>query len=597
MTGRLRWIVAAGLIGAFGSPSASARAQMPAGEGGASADSVTSSAVAWRMPPMPRPMPMVPVLMRLRPPSQAYLPGAGLDPGGLPEAVFRSVISLRDGDTLSLTARFVRRTIRGRTFVMYGFNGQYPGPLIRVAQGSRIVVDFHNEIDLPTTVHWHGVRIDNRFDGVPGVTQEPVPPGGAFVYEVRFPDAGIYWYHPHVREDIQQDLGLYGNMLVDSPDPDYYGPVNREEVLTLDDLLIDSDGLFPFGRESATHALMGRFGNVFLTNGEPDYELSVRRGEVVRFFLTDVSNTRTFNLSFGDAPLKVVAADVSKFEREERVESIAIAPAQRYVVEARFEHPGVVPITNRVQAIDHFRGIYYPEVDTLGFISVSEQPAAEDFSVQFETLRENADVAADIERYRTEFDRPVDHELTLTVRAGALPTAIVQIMSLDTLYQPPVEWNDAMPLMNYASSARDMRWILRDPATGRENMDIHWKFRQGEVAKIRIHNARRAFHPMQHPMHFHGQRLLALSRDGVPNHNLAWKDTVVIPVGSTVDVLLEASNPGRWVAHCHIAEHLEAGMVMAFTVEPTEGGAADAGSGAGPGSGRSVGERKPGGGP
>jgi FtsP/CotA-like multicopper oxidase with cupredoxin domain len=101
-------------------------------------------------------------------------------------------------------------------------------------------------------------------------------------------------------------------------------------------------------------------------------------------------------------------------------------------------------------------------------------------------------------------------------------------------------------------------------------MDIGWRFTVGDVAKIRIHNRRRSFHPMQHPIHLHGQRFLVLTRDGVANENLAWKDTVVIPVGSTFDILLEASNPGRWMAHCHIAEHLDAGMMMVFTVDPAQ---------------------------
>ena len=98
------------------------------------------------------------------------------------------------------------------------------------------------------------------------VSEPRVPPGGTFVYRVRFPDAGIYWYHPHVREDVQQELGLYGNMLVRSPRADYLSPVHREEVLMLDDLLVGDDGLVPLGKDAATHALMGRFGNVLLIN-------------------------------------------------------------------------------------------------------------------------------------------------------------------------------------------------------------------------------------------------------------------------------------------------------------------------------------------
>ena len=190
-------------------------------------------------------MPMLPPLMRLRPSVTPFLPDPGVDPITLPEAVPSRIVKLSDGDTLALEASFVRRRIGGRSYVMYAFNGQYPGPLIRVPQGATIVIDFTNRIDLPTAVHWHGVRVENRYDGVPGVTQDPVPPGGRFVYHVRFRDAGIYWYHPHHREDIQQDLGLYGNMFVEPPDREYFGPANREEFLLLDDLLVDERGIFP----------------------------------------------------------------------------------------------------------------------------------------------------------------------------------------------------------------------------------------------------------------------------------------------------------------------------------------------------------------
>ena len=158
---------------------------------------------------------------------------------------------------------------------------------------------------------------------MPGLTQDAVPPGGHFTYHLRFPDAGVFWYHPHVREDSQQDLGLYGNILVRSPRLDYFGPVHREEVLMLDDLLInDVDGLGPYGADAPTHALMGRFGNLLLVNGETTYSLHVKRAEVVRMMLTNVSNTRTFNLSFGSGTrIKLVSSDVGTYEREAWVES------------------------------------------------------------------------------------------------------------------------------------------------------------------------------------------------------------------------------------------------------------------------------------
>ena len=516
--------------------------------------------------PMPKGMPMIPGLVGLRPPVTSLLPGAHVDPRTLPLAKPAEVKRLANGDTLDLSAALVRRVINGHSFVMYGFNGEVPGPLIRVPQNATIHVRFHNRIDLPSTIHWHGVRLDNRFDGVPGLTQDSVPSGGDFVYTVHFPDAGIYWYHPHVREDIEQAMGLFGNVRVDSPDRDYYSPVNREQTLALDDLLINADTLIPFGKDAPDYALMGRVGNVLTVNGETRYALSVNRGDVVRFFLTNVSSSRTYNVSFGGAPIKVVASDVSRFEREERVSSVVIAPAERYVVEVMFDKPGRMALVNAVQAINHYAGEFAPEVDTLGLISVGTKAASPSYRAQFTTLRANAAVARDIDTYRRYFDKPPDKTLVLTVAVNSLPLATVQFMNVDTAYYAPVEWVDGMPDMNWLSTSKQVRWIIRDEATGKENMDIDWRVARGSVVKLRIVNDPKSFHPMQHPIHLHGQRMLVVARDGVPTKNLAWKDTAIIPVGSTVDLLIDASNPGDWMLHCHIAEHLGSGMMAVMHV-------------------------------
>src|SRR2546426_52840 len=355
----------------------------------------------WPTVPMPPGLTMLPAEMALRPGVTPYLP-AGTPPFARP----RELMRLADGDTLRLEASLVRRSLNGQTYTMYGFNGQYPGPLIEVARGSEIIVAFTNRLPESTTVHWHGIRLDNRFDGVSDLTQPAVPPGGAFTYRVRFPDSGIYWYHPHVREDVQQELGLYGNVLVRSPDGAEYGPANREQVLMLDDLLVGAAGPIPLGRESPTHALMGRFGNVFLVNGEPDYRLAVRRGEVIRFFLTNASSTRTLNLSFAGARMKVVASDAGAFEREAWVESVVIAPAERYVVHVRFDRPGRVALVNRVQGLDHLFGRFFPEVDTLGTVEVAPERVGDDLAASFAALRRDGVTTHELEPYRRFLDRP-----------------------------------------------------------------------------------------------------------------------------------------------------------------------------------------------
>jgi suppressor of ftsI len=545
----------------------------------------------WTPPPMHPEVTMPPALMTLRPDVSPYLPGLPRPPGAkrsdaIPFARPRQFLRLTDGAAIALVAAPVRRVLFGRTVTMLGFNGQYPGPLIQVDEGSTIVVRFSNRTDFPTAVHWHGVRLDNRFDGVPHVTQDPVPPGGSFEYRVHFRDAGIYWYHPHHREDILQDLGLYGNLLVRSRDPGFFAPANREEVLMLDDFLAGDAGTVGYGLESPTHALMGRFGNVLLVNGEPRWEARARRGDVVRFFLTNVSSTRVFNLSFqlenrqrrpgnddgrqhGASPvrMKVVASDLSRYEREAWVKNVTIAPAERYVVDVRFDEPGTVTLVNRVRAIDHIMARFFEESQTIGIVQVSTARAAPDYGAAFEMLRRNAAVAEEIERYRPLFHRPVDHELVVTLETGNLPFPMAPLLNFESVYRNPVEWSGTMPEMDWIVTGRSARWLLRETSTGRENMDIEWRFRVGDVVKLRLVNDRAALHAMQHPIHIHGQRFLVLSMNGVANEHLVWKDTVLLPTGFTADALLELSNPGTWMLHCHIAEHIETGMRMVFGVK------------------------------
>ena len=203
----------------------------------------------------------------------------------------------------------------------------------------------------------------------------------------------------------------------------------------------------------------------------------------------------------------------------------------------------------------------------MGVVRVSSGAGRSDGSASFETLRADTAVRASIARYRSYFARPTDKALVLTMEAEGLPFFTRQIMQLDSIFFTPVEWSGTMPGMNWAATGDQVRWILRDPATGKENMDIDWRFRRGDVVKVRLVNERRSFHGMQHPIHIHGQRFLVLAVNDVPNTNFVWKDTVLLPAGATADILLDLSNPGRWMLHCHIAEHLSAHMMMAFTVQ------------------------------
>ena len=509
----------------------------------------------WPMVPMPANLTMLPAEMALRPGVAPHQIPAN---DSLPIARSTGRRRIADGDTLWLEAGQVRGG--------YAFNGERPGPLIEVERGSEIVVAFTNRLPDSTAIHWHGIRLDNRSDGVPGLTQPAIPPGGTFPYRIRFPDAGIYWYHAHVREDIQQDLGLYGNILVHASDSTW-SPVTRAEVLMLDDVLIGDAGPIPPGRESPTHALMGRFGNVFLVNGRRDYHVQVQRGEVVRFYLTNAANARTMNLSFPGTQMRLVAADVGSFAAERPVQSLVIAPAERYVVHVTFDRPGRFALVNQVQGLDHLFGRFFPEVDTLGIVTVSRERTPPSAAASPRRPPPAPSPPLHLAALDSFANRPPDKTLVLTLETQNLPFVTERLMQLDSIFFQPVEWSGSMPMMNWAATGEQVRWILRDPETGRENMDIDWEFARGSSVKLRLVNERRAFHGMQHPIHLHGQRFLVLAVNGVPASDVAWKDTVLVPAGSTVDILFDTSNPGHWMLHCHIAEHLSAGMMMHLTVD------------------------------
>src|SRR5687767_9978992 len=199
---------------------------------------------------------------------------------GLPEAMPPSVLRVNDGGNFDLHIGPVRKRIGDAVVRMLAYNQSIPGPQLDVDQGSEIIVEVRNDGDEMTTVHWHGLRLENRYDGVPHDTQAPIPIGGTFTYRVQFPDAGFYWYHPHIREDFGLEMGLYGTIIVDPSDPSYWPAVDRHLTLTLDDLLVEDGHVAPFHRSGPNYAAMGRFGNVMLINGETEFAGQAAQGEV-----------------------------------------------------------------------------------------------------------------------------------------------------------------------------------------------------------------------------------------------------------------------------------------------------------------------------
>ena len=563
------------------------------------------------------------------------------DPAGLAPASPTRVVRIHDGGRFELRIAAVAKRVGEDVLRMLAYNGSVPGPVLHVDQGSEIEVEVRNDADTEATVHWHGLRLENRYDGVPHETQAPIPVGGAFGYKLQFPDPGFYWYHPHVREDYGLEMGLYGTIIVEPDDPSYWAPVDRQLSITLDDLLVEDGHVAPFRREGPTFTAMGRFGNVMLTNGETSFSAGAGVGEVVRLFLVNTANTRTFRVALPGARMKLVGGDSGRYEHETFVEDVVLAPSERAVVDVLFETPGDVPLEHRTPD-----GLY-----RLGEFRVTGV-AGGSGAAAFDTLRTDPALAAERAALAHHLERPPDKVLAFSslmpllygssgssgsggstaasesyacpmhpevvasepatcprcgmklVPVAAVATTYVCPMHPEVVASEPatcprcglklvpsvgapahstephhggghgdhgddgIEWEDLMPEINRQTDPTNMVWKLIDRQTGDENASITWAFVVGDRVKIRLVNEMEGSeHPMHHPFHIHGAgRFLVLARDGVPEGNLVWKDTVLVPAGQTVDVLLDVSNPGRWMAHCHIAEHNQSGMMFSFDV-------------------------------
>lgn len=400
----------------------------------------------------------------------------------------------------------VAQVLPGADTDVWAFNGTVPGPALRLRLGETIRVELDNQLPVPTTIHWHGIRVPNTMDGVPAVTQDPVLPGDRHVYEFAPPDAGTFWYHSHTNGSEQLERGLYGSLVVTDPTEPTW---SQDIEWVIDDwLLTDTGQIDPDFNTASDVEHNGRWGDIVSVNGSTERVLSAQPGERIRLRLINASNGRIYAPRFGALDASVVAVDGLPSRQVLPADGFIIAPGNRIDVDLVIpEQTGTYPV------VDDFTG----DIFHLATIDVTGEPVA-----------------------TPDFAAPLDPDLPVWAEATGL--------DVDQEYRLNIRRGDGR-----------WEWTMNDRAY--PDADV-FEIAAGTFTKIRLINDSQ----LLHPMHLHGQFFKVLSRNGQPIDEGHFRDTVLLLPGDEIDIGLVALDAGTWAFHCHIQEHAEAGMMTLVEV-------------------------------
>jgi FtsP/CotA-like multicopper oxidase with cupredoxin domain len=401
----------------------------------------------------------------------------------------------------------------GVTTDAWTYNGGVPGPTIRARAGDHVVVRFHNALPEPTTIHWHGLRVDAEMDGVAPV----VPSGSDFVYELDVPDAGTFWYHPHVDSSAQLGRGLYGAFIVDGDDVASEAAFGTDVILVVSDISLNDDGTLRPADESGWFGdFFGREGNVALVNGRVLPSLRAFAGVPQRWRVVNASRSRYQRFSLPEQSFTQIAVDGGLLDRPIEDAEFLLPPGARadVVFAARTPTEDIV-------------------VKNLGFDRVRSGAPPR----QHELFHVVVDA-------RDAMPQPPLPEMLRTIAELDLAGVREQTVTFNTVVR-----DDG----NSATAINGELGHDAPPFTAETNSVEVWTIENTTT--------------LDHPFHLHGFFFQLLSTDGEPPSRRGWLDTINVAPRSVVRIApVFDDRAGAWMFHCHILDHAEMGMMRTLLV-------------------------------
>ncbi|WP_018859184.1 multicopper oxidase family protein [Rhizobium sp. 42MFCr.1] len=388
-------------------------------------------------------------------------------------------------------------------------------PILRMTKGKPFAARLTNTLDEPTTIHWHGLRIANKMDGVPFLTQPYVYTGDSFDYAFTPPDAGTFWYHPHCNTLTQMGHGMTGLLVVEDPDDPKF---DEEVLLNLRDWRLGGDGQFIAAFRPRDAAKSGTYGTVRTANWRQEPQYDAPAGGLVRLRIAATDVTRIFSLRMQGAEATIIAIDGNPVPKRFSLDLLLIGPGQRLDLVVRMPDS-----EGAIAALEDIRGTTPKTIAKLRAVGTSLKRNVGDLAA----LGENPVAKADLSSAEK-----IPLVLSATAESGAADS-ICGTLGYNFWAINKVPWPGDGP----------------DPTAPLAELKL------GKSYILQLENVT----PHTHPIHLHGMSFTVLSsstRDVTP----LVSDTYLVQPDEKVQLAFVADNLGDWVLHCHIIEHQKTGM-------------------------------------